>query len=55
MPNRASPAIPTLFVANSGNLADPAFLEWRAAALAEPHIQPRYETCRSAPWPGPAR
>jgi glutathione S-transferase len=36
------------------HLADPAFLEWRAAALADPHVEPRYELdLPERPWPGP--
>jgi glutathione S-transferase len=39
----------------AAHLADPAFLEWRAAGLAEPHAQPQYELdLPEHPWPGPA-
>ena len=39
----------------AAHLADPAFLEWRRAGLAERTIQPGYDLDLPArPWPGPA-
>ncbi len=39
----------------AAHLADPAFLAWRAEALAEPWGQPRYDMdLPERPWPGPA-
>ena len=39
----------------AAHLADPAFLDWRAEALAEPSCQPRYDLdLPERPWPGPA-
>ncbi len=39
----------------AAHLAEPAFLAWRAEALAEPHGQPRYDMdLPERPWPGPA-
>lgn len=36
------------------HLADPAFLRWRAMALADPVVQARYELdLPTRPWPGP--
>jgi glutathione S-transferase len=38
----------------AAHLADPAFREWRAAGLAEPHAQPHYDLdLPERPWPGP--
>jgi glutathione S-transferase len=38
----------------AAHLADPAFRAWRAAALAEAHVQQRYELdLPERPWPGP--
>jgi glutathione S-transferase len=38
----------------AAHLADPAFLEWRAMALADPLVQPQYELdLPERPWPGP--
>jgi glutathione S-transferase len=37
----------------AAHLADPAFLEWRAMALADPVVQDRYELdLPERPWPG---
>jgi glutathione S-transferase len=39
----------------AAHLADPAFLEWRAAGLADPLVQPGYDLdLPERPWPGPA-
>jgi glutathione S-transferase len=39
----------------AAHLTDPAFREWRAAALAEPRALPRYDLdLPERPWPGPA-
>jgi glutathione S-transferase len=39
----------------AAHLAEPRFLEWRAAGLAEPHPQPVYDLdLPERPWPGPA-
>ena len=40
----------------AAHLADPAFLDWRAAGLAEPYAQPHYDLALpERPWPGPPR
>ena len=40
----------------STHLADPAFLEWRAEGLADPHVQEHYDLdLPERAWPGPAR
>ena len=40
----------------AAHLADPAFLDWRAAGLAEPYVQPHYDLdLPERPWPGPPR
>ena len=39
----------------AAHLADPAFLEWRAAGLAEPRAQPQYDLdLPERRWPGSA-
>jgi glutathione S-transferase len=40
----------------AAHLADPAFVAWRTAGLADPWSQPRYDLdLPERPWPGPAR
>jgi glutathione S-transferase len=40
----------------AAHLADPGFVEWRAAGLADPHAQPRYDLdLPERAWPGPPR
>jgi glutathione S-transferase len=39
----------------AAHLADPAFLEWRAAGLADPFVQTHYDLgLPERPWPGPS-
>jgi glutathione S-transferase len=52
----ALPVGPKSAVYVAAHLADPAFLDWRAAGLAEPHVQPGYDLdLPERAWPGPAR
>ena len=40
----------------AAHLADPSFLDWRAAGLAEPYAQAHYDLALpERPWPGPPR
>jgi glutathione S-transferase len=49
------PASPEAATYVAAHLAHPAFLDWRAAALAEPRVLPTApEDLAPAPWPGPA-